>query len=157
MIQAPIVGMAFRPPAADVIQLLPVGAKLLIVREPDNPHDVEAVKVLLKDFNAEGVHKDLFKSLLEMIELDTYGHLKWNADSLQDPFHLGYIANSPKTGGKFASELCQWMEPEKWYECELVFGSSGRPKIQMDDQQELPDHAIEGDEDSDEVNYGDDE
>jgi hypothetical protein len=83
--------------------------------------------------------------------LDTYGHLKWNQDSLADPFHLGYVANSPKTGGKFASELCCWMEPDKWYDAELVFSPSGRPHIQMEEgepEQGLgyaPDHAIEDD------------
>jgi hypothetical protein len=144
--------MAFRPPANDVIQLLPVGAKLLMVREPDNPHDVDAVKVLLKDFDANGPHAYIYKCLVDMVELDTYGHLKWNMESITDPFHLGYIANSPKTGGKYASELCCWMEADKWYECELVFSASGRPMVQLEELGLEPDHAIEdGVEDEEEI------
>ena len=128
----PIVGMAFRPPANDVIMLLPTGAKLTLLREPDNPHDVDAVKVLLDDFNENGPHANLLESLGEMLEADTYGHLKWDADSLTDPLHLGYVANSPKTGGKFASEICSLLPPDLPISAILTFSVSGRPQAQFD-------------------------
>jgi len=129
--------MAFRPPANDVVMLLPRGAKLIVAREPDNPHDACAVKVMLADFNPEGPHRKLYEGLVEMLELDTYGHLKWNMDSLTDPFHLGYVANSTKTGGLYASELCEWLDPDRWYEAELTFSPSGRPMIQLDSEAQL--------------------
>lgn len=130
--QAPIVGMAFRPPANDVIMLLPVGAKLQLVREPDNPHDADAIRVLLLDFDENGPYAELFEHLGEMAEADTYGHLKWNMESLTNPFHLGYIANSPKTGGKYASEICNLVLPEQVLEAELVYSASGKPLAQFE-------------------------
>lgn len=130
--QAPIVGMAFRPPAQDVIMLLPVGAKLHLVREPDNPHDPDAIKVLLLDFDENGPYAELFEHLGEMVEADTYGHLRWTVESLTNPFHLGYIANSPKTGGKFASEICAWIVPDERKEATLVYSASGKPQAQFE-------------------------
>lgn len=130
--QAPIVGMAFRPPAQDVIMLLPVGAKLYLVREPDNPHDPDAIKVLLLDFDENGPYAELFEHLGEMVEADTYGHLRWTVESLTNPFHLGYIANSPKTGGKFASEICAWIVPDEKKEATLVYSASGKPQAQFE-------------------------
>jgi hypothetical protein len=47
MIKLPIVGAKFRPPAQEVLTLLPAGAELLLRRQPDNPHDGNAVQVLL--------------------------------------------------------------------------------------------------------------
>jgi hypothetical protein len=129
---APIVGMVFRPPANDVIMLLPVGAKLQLVREPDNPHDPDAIKVLLLDFDENGPYAELFEHLGEMVEADTYGHLKWNLENLTNPLHLGYIANSPKTGGKFASELCAFVMPGEGKEATLVYSASGKPQAEFE-------------------------
>ena len=132
MMQAPIVGMGFRPPANDVIILLPVGTKLIIKRELDNPNDVAAVKVIIPDFNDKGPNKKTYLDMVKLIEADTYGHLRWSMENLTDPFHLGYIANSAKTGGKFASEFCSWMDPDAEYECELVYSPNGRPNVQIE-------------------------
>lgn len=129
---APIVGMAFRPPANDVVMLLPVGAKLALIREPDNPHDPDAIKVLLLDFDENGPYAELFEHLGEMAEADTYGHLKWSMDALTNPLHLGYIANSSKTGGKFASELCSFIMPGEQKAAELVYNAAGKPQAQFE-------------------------
>jgi hypothetical protein len=40
-----LVGMRFRPPALDFVERLPDGTKLLLVREPGNIHDANAVAV----------------------------------------------------------------------------------------------------------------
>jgi hypothetical protein len=144
----PIVGMAFRPPANDVIMLLPTGAKLTLIREPDNPHDIDAIKVLLDDFNENGPHAHLLESLGEMLEADTYGHLKWNVDNLTDPFFLGYVANSPKTGGKFASEICNLLPPDVPISATLTFSASGRPQAQFDILTDDPNEFVSMDEDA---------
>jgi len=135
MIQAPIVGANFRPPAQDILQLLPVGTKLVIIREPDNQYDSDAIKVLLPGFSADGPHAGMYSQCVDVVKEfeNSQVPMKWGMEQLTDPLHLGYIANSAKTGGKYASELCEWMELHHFYECELVFGASGRPKIQMDD------------------------
>lgn len=43
--RAALVGMKFRPPALDVVERLPDGTKLLLVREPGNLYDRNAVAV----------------------------------------------------------------------------------------------------------------
>lgn len=43
----PLVGMHFRPPAKQVLQVLPQGAPLRIEAEPDNPYDAKALRVMV--------------------------------------------------------------------------------------------------------------
>jgi hypothetical protein len=125
--------------------LLPTGAKLTLVREPDNPHDTDAVKVLLDDFNEDGPHAHLLESLGEQVEADTFGHLKWGLDQLTDPFFIGYVANSPKTGGKFASEICNLMPPDQAIPATLTFSAAGRPQAQFDIVTDEPGEFVEDD------------
>ena len=42
-----LVGAHFRPPAKQVLAHLPAGAELIIQREPENPYDAGAIKVLV--------------------------------------------------------------------------------------------------------------
>lgn len=46
--RAALVGMKFRPPALDTVERLPDGTELLLVREPGNTHDHNAVAVYFK-------------------------------------------------------------------------------------------------------------
>lgn len=127
---APIVGMHFRPPAKDVINLLPGGCRLILMREPDNPYDVNAIKVLLPGFSPEGEHAALYDSMRLQAAADEFSALPWNVDSLTDPLHLGYI-DSKKTGraadwsGEMdARQLMMW-------ECKLTFGLDGKPAAEV--------------------------
>jgi HIRAN domain len=90
---APIVGMAFRPPAAAVMQQLPFETKLLLKREPENEYDSNAIRVLLPGFSANGIHKDLFESCFEQALPDEFeaGRGVWNRCQLTNPLHLGYV------------------------------------------------------------------
>lgn len=45
-LQCALVGMHFRPPAQLVLSRLPLGTELWLEREPENPYDAMAVKVL---------------------------------------------------------------------------------------------------------------
>lgn len=94
---APLVGMHFRPPAKDIVNCLPAGVELLLEHQPDNPYDGDAIRVLLFGFTVGGQHEELFR------QFDTPD----NEGRLTDPFMLGFIANSEKTGGKFASKLLE--------------------------------------------------
>lgn len=132
---APLVGMHFRPPAKDVVNLLPANTNLLLVREPDNPHDAHAIKVLLLGFNTEGDCAKQYQCIAEQITMDEFNNLKYNMDNLTDPLQLGYIANAEKTGGKFASEIAPIMDEMEAVgdagilNCRLGFNSAGKPVV----------------------------
>jgi hypothetical protein len=114
---AGIVGARFRPPAADVLNNLPMTTELICVREPDNEHDHNAIKVMIhiskvnvKDFLEEGQEPS------DVFSIDE-----------EDHYQLGYIPRDiaeilapvlDKTGGR----------------CEAVLGFSleGRPQVSME-------------------------
>lgn len=54
-IRFPIVGASFRPPAADILAVLPIGTTLILRPEPENPHDprAKAVWILTADISNE--------------------------------------------------------------------------------------------------------
>ena len=43
----PIVGAHFRPPAKQLLEVLPIGTPMLLRAEPDNPYDENAIQVLV--------------------------------------------------------------------------------------------------------------
>lgn len=43
--QTKLVGMQYRPPALDLVERIPDGTQLLLIREPGNIHDPNAVAV----------------------------------------------------------------------------------------------------------------
>lgn len=121
---APIVGMHFRPPARTVIDILPGLTPLRLVREPENPYDSNAVAVYLEEWPA-GVKE----TLEEMINSRLEGEIaEWNADVLMLPFHLGYIANNEKTGGRHADTIASHLDAvgETALGAELTFGADGK-------------------------------
>lgn len=46
--RAALVGMKFRPPALDIVERLPDNTPLLLVREPGNVHDRNAIAVYIQ-------------------------------------------------------------------------------------------------------------
>lgn len=127
---APIVGMHFRPPAKDVLNLLPGGTELLLLREPDNAHDFSAIKVLVPGFSPDGKHADIYEGCLAQAMADEHGALPWNKDSLTDPLHVGYV-DSTKTGRavEWSIELDQ-MDTMMW-EGKLTFSLDGKPVVEV--------------------------
>ena len=84
----PLVGMYFRPPAKLVLGVLPSGASLRLVAEPDNPYDAKAIKVFVAFSEIpESQRVELAKALpsagYDIDELEATGEI-----------HLGYIADS---------------------------------------------------------------
>ena len=101
----PLVGMHFRPPAKDVVNLLPAGCPLILQRQPDNQYDINAVQVLLPGFSADGQHAHIFMQF-KNDALDDEELL----GRLQDPLFVGFVANSEKTGGKKADLIAREMD-----------------------------------------------
>lgn len=146
---APLVGMHFRPPASDVVNLLPVGTKLILQREPLNPYDSNAIRVLLPGFSADGERADIFSVMKEALAArpNIGEESKWDEESLTNPFFLGYVANSEKTGGKFADQITEILDDTTETECAatLIFSMEGKPQVNVDF--EFSDDEAEGDDD----------
>ena len=86
----PIVGMHFRPPAKQVLAVLPSGAKLGLEPEPENPYDEKAIKVFVcvADEVREAQYPALAAALVGVgQELD-------ELIGRSEPMQLGYIADS---------------------------------------------------------------
>lgn len=119
-LRALVVGMHFRPPAKDVINMLAAGTPVVLMREPENEYDENAVKVVLFDFCEGGAHHDLRKLILDSGQ---YGE-----ELFTNPLHLGYI-DSKKTGmAKLFSEamVSEGMEA---VEAKLEFSMDGKPQV----------------------------
>jgi len=81
----PIVGAFYRPPAELLLSVLPIETELLLIAEPENLHDPNAIAVWLESLN---IPSSAYPKL--EIELPNFG---LNLDSLlaSDYWHLGYI------------------------------------------------------------------
>lgn len=79
----PIVGMYFRPPAKALLSNLPMGTKLALRREPDNPHDSCAIAVELTLSDIDAKWHDRLRE-----ECAAWGH---DFDELEPVVHVGYI------------------------------------------------------------------
>lgn len=119
---APIVGAKFRPPAADVLNNLPGDKELILVREPENPHDANAIKVML-----EQPHVD------EVLAVVCEGEDERNEVELDDSerLHLGYIPRDK------AESFAPWID-KMGGTCagKLAFNLEGRPQVtfEIDDE-----------------------
>lgn len=94
-LQSLLVGAHFCPPAKQLLTALPAGTPLLLIPEPDNPYDENAVRVLLplsslpstEDPLSGGLDHALLGTGLSLDDLLAAG----------EPIHLGYL---PATGNK---------------------------------------------------------
>jgi len=95
---APIVGMAFRPPSAKVLNQLAMGHSLECRRQPENEYDPNAIQVFLHDFNADSKLAHIYQECLEDALPDDLpaGRNVWNKSALTNPLFLGFVA--AKTG-----------------------------------------------------------
>jgi hypothetical protein len=91
----PIVGMVFRPPALRILAGLPFEAPLRLQREPENPYDENAVKVLLSSWEGYEPLRDslLAEAIPDHAELSRG---QYYSSALDLPVHLGYVG--AKTG-----------------------------------------------------------
>lgn len=110
-----IVGMHFRPPAKAVMAHLPAGASLLLVREPENPYDPNAIKVLVGTDAIPATQAESFAEACATMGRepeDFYDH--------DGPFHLGYIQAA------HAKDVVPW-EGDRPAHAKLAFDLDGLP------------------------------
>lgn len=117
----PIVGAFYRPPAQAVLAVLPVGSPLMLVAEPENPHDQNAVAVWM---NTQDIPEASYDKL--RTTLPDSGH---TLESLlkEGELHLGYIprelAAKLRGDGTVTED-----EPLKGF---LLFSPSGTPRVRL--------------------------
>lgn len=127
-----IVGMHFRPPAKQVLAVLPSGAELLLVPEPENPYDPSALKVQVWPGQVpEGVRADLSECL------EGTGFALEELLAAEEPFWLGYVAAS---GGKPLAkagliegnkEFLELMAGSPKHKATLAFAPDGAPLVRL--------------------------
>lgn len=121
---APIVGARFRPPAADVLNNLAGDTPLTCVREPDNEHDANAIKVTVDFCLAEPTislwieDSDQYETVADFKYFNNIGE-----DNL---YHLGYVPRDK------AEMLAPYLD-KMGGTCvgKLSFNMEGRPQVEM--------------------------
>src|SRR5574337_537085 len=113
---APIVGMYFYNPAQALLKVLAADTPLSLVREPDNIHDPNAIKVMLRSVN---IPADAYEEL----EVHAAGHGYDVATILeQAEWQLGHIAR------EYAAALQPIMDdPRSIIQTKLGFDAKGKP------------------------------
>ena len=86
MPSAPLVGAHFRPPAKALLAALPSGHPLLLIPEPTNPYDPNAIAVFLSSATA---NQDILAELS-----DTLPPMGCDVETFlsQPMWHVGYMA-----------------------------------------------------------------
>lgn len=114
----PCVGARFRKPAVALIQMCSTGTPVLLLPEPSNPFDPNAVQVILKSSDIPEESFEVQAELLEGFGYDKEGVLS------QPSWHIGYIP---------ATEAI-WLQkklPSFGLPGELAFDAVGRPAIKF--------------------------
>ena len=149
----PLVGAWHRPPARQILAVLPSGAKLTLVAEPDNAYDPKAIQVLVSVYEElplvqyPALRASLEGTGTELEELTGRGD-PWStqpgpsrsladvARLLEEPPHLtqlGYLADSDgkyAKGGPGNREAGEVMQHGR-VEATLAFGADGKPQVRI--------------------------
>lgn len=144
--EANLVGMHFRPPAKDVVNMLPANAELLARRQPDNPYDQNAIAVLLPGFAKGESNEKLWQQFYDEAKADEENDGGEKLAQLVNPLPLGYVCNGEKTGGKKADLIAPQMDGAGLTEmtCHLTFNEKGGP-VMLIEHSFAPNHALEKD------------
>ena len=117
----PIVGAHFRPPAKDLLQVMATGTPLMLVREPENPYDANAVKIMVATTDIDEAWADDLRPLIGARGLD------WSDLQAELEWHLGYI---PRTD---AETLVQAFDDRgEPVPAKLAFDLTGKPAVVFD-------------------------
>lgn len=127
-----LVGMYFRPPAKQIVEVLPAGTKLQLSPETDNPFDEYAIQVLVRASQVPESQHEFLREILPSCGED------WDELLAEDKvIHLGYIAASggkplQKAGLDFGNrEVLDFMGSHSNWIAELGFLEDGKPTVEL--------------------------
>ena len=123
-----LVGAFFRPPAKFLLEVLPAGSELLLVPEPENPYDENAIAVY---GNAASASDAKLQSIASQLEGCGHGlpdaaeeHNAWKDEQR----HLGYVAKDQTASIRRAAESYNSTAP--WH-AKLSFSAEGKPQVKV--------------------------
>ncbi len=126
-VTAPLVGMHFRPPAKAILQCLPSACPLLVVPEPTNAYDSNALQVFVRSADIPASqHEELASASM------FFGHSLEDILA-QERWHLGYIKATealhiaPRIQSLFSHE-----EGEIAVKVSLSFDATGKPLVSLE-------------------------
>lgn len=146
ILKTPIVGAQFRPPAAALLRVLPVGHPLYIEPEPLNEYDPDALRIMLSLSTLDIDNNEQISTILSQTNLTAQKSLEDFINN--NALHIGYVArstnsrscqidNKPSIGNtelintlahnKLINPITQWR-----YEAKLTFSMNGQPLIEVD-------------------------
>ena len=123
-----LVGAFFRPPAKFLLEVLPAGSELLLVPEPENPYDENAIAVY---GNAAGAsHAEASESLPRSLRAAaTDFRMTWKSGEWEETSrHLGYVAKDQTASIRRAAESYNSTAP--WH-AKLSFSAEGKPQVKV--------------------------
>jgi hypothetical protein len=129
----PIVGAHFRPPAKQLLTVLPLGTPLVLRAEPDNPYDDNAVQVLVSLTDTYPVSQwPILATALQGTGYDPQDLV--DREAKEGPLHIGYVPRSgAKTalGGPGNAELLAALAPDWAYTASLGVAPQGHPIVNV--------------------------
>ena len=136
---SPITGSHFHPPAKILLTVLPRGTPLQLDPEPENPYDLNAIRVMW-DPDSTPENANLFH-LLDQIKDELLGS-GFNIGNILNEmpdvlgWHLGYIPSSsnPKTCRGYPGniEILAALAASPHHSATLTFAPDGSPLVQLD-------------------------
>ena len=116
----PIVGAFYRPPAEAILKVLPVGAKLSLFAEPENPVDVNAIAVYVESSEIPP------NSAQRLDEYAAGSGYSYDDIVAQESWHVGYIPAPKATALRESGEI----EDNRTYSGEFQLSPrSSKPQI----------------------------
>lgn len=121
---APLVGAYHRPPAKAILACLKTGASLMLIREPENEYDRNAIGVWVAS-------SQIPEALYDQLELMASG-FGWSKEQiLETPqWKLGFIAAKTGEANQLAPELDKGATPR----ATLDFDLQGKPVVNLKEQ-----------------------
>ena len=118
----PIVGAFFRPPAKLLLAHLALGVPLLLVAEPDNPYDPNAVAIWLRSADIPVASHESLDEALPQVGLSLAQVLS------QELWHLGYIPKEMAAELKAAGVITNDGEPMP---VTFALNAKGDPRVRF--------------------------
>lgn len=129
-----ITGSFAKLPGAQVLAVLPAGAKLRLVPEPENPYDAAAIRV---ECVQSAIPPSQYQELADRLE-----GTGWAISDVQEleAINLGFVAASDgkplaraglTVGNREVAARAQQLGLEAPWDAELCFGPSGEPMLRL--------------------------
>jgi len=123
-ISYPIVGAYYHPPAKAILEFLPVGHPLILLPEPTNEVDPNAIAVWIKSSSLPDPGSEEWESALA-----GFG-LTWDELRSKPYYHLGYIPTT--AAAQIMADGGLNLDRDGQVKAEFTVGARGGPRVRFD-------------------------